>query len=154
MSLLAISIKRYLGIIRQGDLSQKKTMKFGDPSEVSEGRIYSVISVITILILWSIVCKMEVVPALFLPSPLAVLKKFWIISIEGYRGHTLFGHFLISAYRVLAGFLLGCIAGGLSRFQCLAECDHCVGHIFSFNHDHDPPIHFPKTADIIVRGVG
>ena len=111
MSSLVIGIKRFLGIIRHGDLKHKKTMKFGDPSDVGEGKTYSVISVITILILWTLVCEMEVVPALFLPSPLAVLKKFWIISVEGYRGHTLFGHLLISVYRVLAGFFLGCIAG-------------------------------------------
>ena len=77
MSSLAISIKRFLGITRQGDLGHKKTKQFSDPSDVGEGKTYSVISVITILILWTIVCEMEIVPALFLPSPLAVLKKFF-----------------------------------------------------------------------------
>ncbi len=56
---------------------------------------------------------MEIVPKLFWPSPIAVLEKFWEISVEGYRGHTLFGHFLISMYRVLAGFLLGTVLGVL-----------------------------------------
>jgi len=111
MNSLQVRMRRYFGLTNKSELNQKKTTKFGDPSAVNEGRVYSVISIITILILWTIVSELEIVPALFCPSPMAVLKKFWIISTEGYRGHTLFVHFLISVYRVLSGFILGCVAG-------------------------------------------
>jgi taurine transport system permease protein len=63
------------------------------------------------LTLWFFVSEIEIVPPLFLPSPLKVIGKFIEISTEGYRGHTLAGHVLISMYRILAGFFLGCLAG-------------------------------------------
>ena len=111
MSSLIIRVKHYLGIADKDDISLKKTVKFGDPSATGQGRLYSLISVIVILIAWVVLCELELVPALFWPSPLAVLKKFYLIIIEGYRGHTLLGHVLISMYRVLAGFFLGCLLG-------------------------------------------
>ena len=89
----------------------KKTIKFGDPTSIGKGRIYSILSIITLITLWFFISETELVPPLFLPSPLKVLSKFIEISIEGYRGHTLAGHVLISMYRILAGFFLGCLAG-------------------------------------------
>lgn len=115
-------VRRYLGLASGNDVGLKKTVKFGDPSEVGQGRIYSIASVVILLIAWVILCELEIVPPLFWPSPVAVVEKFWLISTEGYRGHTLFGHILISTYRVLAGFGIGCLIGvpvgigmGLSR---------------------------------------
>lgn len=106
--------KRYSGL--------KKTIKFGDPTEIGKGRLYSVLSIFTVFSLWFLISEFELVPPLFCPSPFKVVEKFIEISIDGYRGHTLAGHVLISMYRVLAGFVLGCIAGipigismGLSR---------------------------------------
>ncbi len=104
-------IRNYLGISTGDDFVQKKTVKFGDPTAVEQGRIYSFVSLTVIIAGWFIICQLHIVPPLFWPSPLAVLQKFWLISTEGYRGHTLFGHFLISTYRVLTGFFLGCLLG-------------------------------------------
>lgn len=112
MSTMVQTIKQKLGISPEDSgFNQKKTVKFGDPSAVGAGREWSILSVLVLIAAWFILCEMEIVPPLFWPSPIAVLGKFWEISIEGYRGHTLFGHFLISMYRVLAGFLLGTVAG-------------------------------------------
>ena len=114
MNALAQTIKSKLGFAANDNgFNQKKTVKFGDPSAVGAGRGWSLVSIIMLLLAWVVISEMEIVPPLFFPSPLAVLAKFYEISIEGYRGHTLFGHFLISLYRVLAGFLLGCAAGVL-----------------------------------------
>jgi taurine transport system permease protein len=104
-------IKTYLGMGSEDDFAQKKTVKFGDPTAVEQGRIYSLLSMTVLIIGWIVICRMQIVPPLFWPSPTAVIHKFWLISTEGYRGHTLFGHFLISTYRVLAGFSVGCLLG-------------------------------------------
>ncbi|MDJ0781652.1 MAG: ABC transporter permease subunit [Desulfosarcinaceae bacterium] len=105
--------KNFLGFAAEDDFEKKKTVKFGDPSAAGQGRKWSVLSLIIILTAWVVLCELEIVPPLFWPSPLAVLEKFWTIATEGYRGHTLLGHFLISLYRVMAGFLLGTICGVL-----------------------------------------
>jgi taurine transport system permease protein len=122
MATPSVRLKKLLGFSSEDSLEQKKTVKFGDPSSVGSGRIYSIVSVVLVLVAWVALCEMEIVPPLFWPSPLAVGEKFWEIATEGYRGHTLLGHFLISTYRVLTGFFLGCICGilvgigmGLSR---------------------------------------
>ena len=114
MSSMVQTIKQKLGIsVEESGFNQKKTVKFGDPSAVGAGREWSILSIVVLIVAWFVVSEMEIVPKLFWPSPIAVLEKFWEISVEGYRGHTLFGHFLISMYRVLAGFLLGTVLGVL-----------------------------------------
>jgi taurine transport system permease protein len=102
-----------VGLSAGDDFDKKKTVKFGDPSTNGQGRKWSIISISVVLIAWVVICELEIVPPLFWPSPWAVLKKFYVIALEGYRGHTLAGHFLISLYRVMSGFLLGCIFGVL-----------------------------------------
>lgn len=111
MSTVAKRVKSYFRVTSEDDFTQKKTVKFGDPTAVEQGRIYSMVSLVVLIVGWFIICQLQIVPPLFWPSPTAVLGKFWLISTEGYRGHTLFGHFLISTYRVLAGFFLGCLLG-------------------------------------------
>ena len=100
-----------LGITNKKELSEKKTIKFGDPSETGKGKLYSFTSIVLILIAWILIAEFEIVPPLFWPTPLSVIEKFYEISIEGYRGHTLIGHIMISLCRVLAGWGLGCLFG-------------------------------------------
>ncbi len=111
MGLLIIRTKQYLGLSDKDDIRLKKTVKFGDPSATGQGRVYSILSLLIIFIAWEIVCKLEIVPPLFWPPPGAVLGKFIRITAEGYRGHTLLGHVLISMYRIFVGFGLGCVLG-------------------------------------------
>lgn len=123
MRSLSMRLKGHIKSADKENLNMKKTVKFGDPSATGHGRIYSVLSIVVILIGWVVLCELKIVPPLFWPSPWAVVKKFYVIAIEGYRGHTLLGHVLISTYRVLSGFFLGCLIGiplgigmGLSSF--------------------------------------
>lgn len=108
-----VRLKRILGLNEESDFQKKKTVKFGDPSAEGLGRKWSILSIFCVLTAWIVICELEIVPPLFWPSPMAVLEKFYVIAVEGYRGHTLAGHFLISLYRVMAGFLLGTILGTL-----------------------------------------
>lgn len=47
------------------------------------------------------------------PSPVAVAKALWQLAIHGepFLGGTLWGHILVSLYRILAGFILATIIG-------------------------------------------
>lgn len=108
-----VRLKRMMGFDEESDFEKKKTVKFGDPSAEGRGRKWSILSIFCVLSAWIVICELEIVPPLFWPSPMAVLEKFYLIAVEGYRGHTLAGHFLISLYRVMAGFLLGTILGTL-----------------------------------------
>ena len=48
---------------------------------------------------------------IWLPSPEDVLERAWEILWEGYRDSSLLEHLGISLYRVLMGFVFGCIVG-------------------------------------------
>ena len=90
----------------------ERTKRFADPSEVEPGKLWSVASVLAVLIAWSVASYFDIVTDLFLPSPLQVLDEFYVIGFtEGYRGHNLWGHIGISLYRVFAGWGLGCLIG-------------------------------------------
>jgi len=89
-----------------------RTKKFADPSEVEPGKLWSLASVLSVLIAWSLASYLDVVSDLFLPSPAQVLEEFYAIGFtEGYRGHYLWGHIGISLYRVFIGWGLGCLIG-------------------------------------------
>lgn len=109
--MLITRVKSFFGITTKDDLTQRKTIKFGDPTAAKNVRVYSVLSICSIIVAWIVICEMEIVPPLFWPPPGAVIEEFISISTEGYRGHTLYGHILISMYRILAGFGLGCAIG-------------------------------------------
>ena len=77
MGAIGLRIKNFLGLSEEQDedMVRKKTVKFGDPSAVGRGRMWSVLSIIVLLSAWIILCELEIVPPLFWPSPLAVLKR-------------------------------------------------------------------------------
>jgi len=89
----------------------RENYKYGDISSTSGKRIFSFISIIIILIVWIILCELKIVPELFWPAPSSVVKQFVQLTVQGYKGHTLFGHIGISLYRVMAGFLSGSVLG-------------------------------------------
>ncbi len=67
------------------------------------------LSVSVLFVLWWSVTRLELVPALFVPSPGKVLDTFIDVALRGYRGVTLFRHLAWSMYRVLSGFLLAVV---------------------------------------------
>jgi NitT/TauT family transport system permease protein len=64
-------------------------------------------SLIGPLLVWSIVSVLQIFPAIFLPTPRAVLQAGWTMFLEG----NLFNDLLASCYRVFAGFILSAIVG-------------------------------------------
>jgi taurine transport system permease protein len=72
----------------------------------------SIATCLAVIILWWGAARLEVVPAMFLPSPQAVVAKFFAVSSEGFEGATLLQHLLASLGRVLAA-LVGAVAAGV-----------------------------------------
>lgn len=116
-------LKVKLGIEKSG-FEKRKTVTFGDTSAVSDGRFWSVLSVLSLAILWYFASTFGWVNPIFWPSPGAVWDQIINISVDGYRNFSLWEHIWASLYRILMGFSLGCLVGiplgfamGLSKFM-------------------------------------
>lgn len=72
------------------------------------------ISALTILVLfavWALASYVEVVPAVFLPSPLAVARKFALVATDGFVDATLLAHLGASLGRVFAALAASALVG-------------------------------------------
>jgi taurine transport system permease protein len=81
---------------------------YGAPGEGKSGLI-SLITVLTLLMIWSFVTEAGLIKPLFLPSPVAVWRKFVVAATEGVSNSTLAEHTLASLGRVLGAFLFALI---------------------------------------------
>lgn len=73
----------------------------------------SIVTSIALVLLWQIAASLEVVPAMFLPSPLAVAAKAVAVATDGFQDATLLQHLLASVGRVTAA-LIASIAVGVA----------------------------------------
>ena len=73
--------------------------------------ILSVMTILFLLLVWWIVTTFGYVKPLFLPSPQAVVNKFYNILVNGYTGSSFFEHVFISSARVFGAFLVACLIG-------------------------------------------
>ena len=65
-----------------------------------------------LILVWYIITSiLELVPPLFLPSPIEILRTFYLLFDEGYRELSIFNHIFISLMRVLAAFFIACLLG-------------------------------------------
>ncbi len=71
----------------------------------------SVLSILGIIFVWWLFTFMGWVKPLFLPSPQAVLKKFFDVWNNGFTNTSFMAHVGISAARVFGAFLLACLIG-------------------------------------------
>jgi taurine transport system permease protein len=90
------------------------------PAPASIGRIFGglgyvgrvpIATSLALLLLWQLGASLEVVPAMFLPSPLAVAAKFVAVAKDGFQDGTLLEHFLASVGRVTAALIAAIILG-------------------------------------------
>lgn len=87
---------------------------------------YFISPIISILVLWEILSRYELINPIFFPPPSKIVKTMFILSrapIEGKSSTVLMYHFYNSLYRVIIGFLLGTTIGitfgvliGLNRY--------------------------------------
>lgn len=111
-----------LGLIKVGE-EARKTVSFGDPAAARGGVFWSIVSILVVLVLWSLSGKYEWTSTIFLPPPWDTWNRFIHTITDGFRNYTLLEHVGVSVYRLAAGFILGCAIGipigfamGLSRF--------------------------------------
>ncbi len=93
----------------------------GGRDRASRGRL-AVATLTTLLVLWWLAALFKLVPALFLPSPVAVLRKLVDVSINGFADATLAAHLAASLARIGAAMIAAILtavpiglAMGLSR---------------------------------------
>ncbi len=76
----------------------------------TSGRI-SLITILTLLLAWTLASELRLVSPLFLPSPLLVAEKFVTVSREGFADATLLQHIAASLRRVSAALVLSLAVG-------------------------------------------
>lgn len=67
----------------------------------------AVVGIAGLLVIWEIICRLEIVPPLFLPAPTAILSAGWEMLSSG----ELYKDLLASMYRIGIGYSLGAILG-------------------------------------------
>jgi NitT/TauT family transport system permease protein len=67
----------------------------------------SVIGIVGILALWEVICRLELVPPLFLPAPSSILSAGWDMLISG----ELHDNVLASLFRIAIGYAIGAVCG-------------------------------------------
>ena len=98
-----------------------KTSAFKVPGEGSSLRI-SIVTIVSLLLAWTVVTNAGWIKPLFLPSPQAVAQQFWEYVTGAANDKPLWQHFVASMGRVFAAFALAVvtavpvgIAMGMSR---------------------------------------
>jgi ABC-type nitrate/sulfonate/bicarbonate transport system permease component len=86
---------------------------------INKERGLAILSPLAVLALWQIASGMGLIDERYVPSPVAIAKAGWALSISGELGT----HVLASLYRLAVGFVLGAVPGillgivmGLSRW--------------------------------------
>ena len=100
----------WLGL-RDNSFTRQKTVKFGDSTAINSGRFYSIVTVVSLLSLWTISSVFQWIEPFFWPQIDAVLSRFSKLASEGFRNIALFDHVSISVYRVLSGVFYGSLVG-------------------------------------------
>ena len=73
--------------------------------------ILSFVTIVVLIGIWWAVTALGLVKPLFVPSPVAIVAKFFDTMQNGFTGTPLYVHILISAARVFSAFLLACVIG-------------------------------------------
>jgi taurine transport system permease protein len=71
----------------------------------------SILTIVGLLVAWQVAAALEVVPAMFLPSPEAVAHKLASTATDGFAGATLLQHIVASVWRVFAALVAATIFG-------------------------------------------
>ena len=104
------ALAMWLGIA-DNSFTRQKTVKFGDATAVNSGRLYGMITVAFLLLLWWVATANGWIKPIYWPSYEAVGNRFTKLWNEGFRNVPLLEHVSISVYRVLAGVFFGALIG-------------------------------------------
>ncbi len=118
------SLAIWLGVA-DNSFTRQKTVKFGDASAVNSGRLWSIVTVVALILAWWITTVGGLLDPIFWP-PLdgslypwedpnrarpGVVDRFVSLVLEGYRNVSLGEHVWTSVKRVLLGVLFGALVG-------------------------------------------
>ncbi|ROS01709.1 taurine transport system permease protein [Sinobacterium caligoides] len=106
---------------------------YGTPG-AGNSRLLSVVTVLSLLAVWTLVTEKGMVSSLFLPSPRDVLAQFVAIAEHGFAGASLLEHLLASMRRVFGAFALAVLTA--VPVGIMIGCSRWVRGIF------DPLIEF------------
>lgn len=99
---------------RKWRLSRARATKpgqtYGVPGE-GDTRWLSLLTIALLILVWWGITAAGWVKPLFVPSPQAIVQKFFDIWSNGFTGAPFWQHVLISAARVFGAFLLACLIG-------------------------------------------
>jgi ABC-type nitrate/sulfonate/bicarbonate transport system permease component len=76
-------------------------------SRTAKERIITTISPIVVIVLWQVLSSTGVFDARYVPSPIAIATKGWVLVKNG----ELWQHTSVTLYRLLLGFLIGSVPG-------------------------------------------
>lgn len=99
------------GIVPARGLTGNNGTSAGDAREPSRGvrlrpHHISIATVAVLIAAWAVATRLQVVSPVFMPSPLAVARKFVAVSVDGSSNATLLQHTLASLWRVFAALAL------------------------------------------------
>lgn len=92
------------------DRATKPGQIYGVPGQ-GDTLILSTVTILLLVFLWWLVTAMGWVKPLFVPSPGAIVEKFFSTIQNGFTGTSLITHIGISTARVFSAFLLACVIG-------------------------------------------
>ena len=78
---------------------------FGAPGQ-GKSTMISVVTSVSLLLLWAVSTELGWIKPLFLPSPFDVVARFWEVATEGFANATLLEHTGWSMFRVFSAFAL------------------------------------------------
>ncbi len=106
---------------RKDPITAQKTVTFGDESAIRASRPASVLSILSIFLIWGAFTGSEWTPIhapvdwqmrpIWLPAPETVWRRTLEIASNGYRNFALWEHLAASIWRVLGGFFFGALIG-------------------------------------------
>lgn len=76
-----------------------------------DSRVIAVVTVVSIIALWTFVTEAGLIKPLFLPSPIDVIARIGDLFQDGFSGATLLQHMAASFGRIFGSFFLACITG-------------------------------------------
>lgn len=91
--------------------TRQKTVRFGDPSALRSGRIWSILVVAGLLLLWWLASAFQWIEPFYWPPIDATWNRLVKLATEGFRNISLWQHVWISVFRVLMGVVLGALVG-------------------------------------------
>lgn len=91
--------------------SRKRAEKRGGYLRKLDHRLFSIVTMLVLMVIWHVVTFFELLPVLYLPSPSAVFKQFLNVATIGYMDATLWQHICASLSRIGVALLFAICLG-------------------------------------------